>query len=218
MKTITPITYGEAAKSRGGSESTIRNAVRGGVLTRVPGIGRVQHIIEEQLMLFEGKQLSLEKLSTQEQKKWQELKNDVLGDHPPIPPTPPTLTIDTDEIADDIATKVQRKIAKLFAGTIEPQKEPTRSLQENIDIQRIISQRLEATYNLDFVDRAIPQAIRDKDYDTLTHILEQQGYSTEKANELSHTGIDFLSLMSDTLEDSKEAIRTHHTRIDKKAL
>ncbi len=78
----TPIPDRKAASRLGVSYATIRNAADRGDLTRFPMTGQLQHVIEEQVMLFEGmSRIIREKLPPDKLKKWHDINDAVL----PIP-------------------------------------------------------------------------------------------------------------------------------------
>lgn len=75
---ITPIPDKEAAGKISVSYETIRNAVKRGDLTRIPQAGLVQHVAEEQIMLFEGmSRIVREKLPPDKLKQWHEINDAV---------------------------------------------------------------------------------------------------------------------------------------------
>lgn len=78
---LTPISDMEAAKKINVSHKTIRNAVKRGTLTRMQMAGQVQHVAEEQVMLFSGKKLLKDELSTEELRQWQ-IIDDAINQHP----------------------------------------------------------------------------------------------------------------------------------------
>ncbi len=76
---ITPMPDRKAANLLGVSYDTIRNAVKRGDLTRVPQAGLIQHVAEEQVLLFEGmSRIVREKLSSDKLKKWHTI-NDAIA-------------------------------------------------------------------------------------------------------------------------------------------
>lgn len=80
---ITPIPDREAASKLGVAYSTIRNAVDRGDLVRFPMKGQLQHVVEEQLMLFEGmSRIVREKLSPEKLRKWHEINDSVMHSYP----------------------------------------------------------------------------------------------------------------------------------------
>src|SRR6267142_3892053 len=70
---MTPITYEDAANLLGMVPESVRHATARGVLTKLPRFGKAQPIIKEQVLLFQGKRLSLNALSDSELDAWQQL-------------------------------------------------------------------------------------------------------------------------------------------------
>jgi hypothetical protein len=90
----TPIPDREAADLLGVSHSTIRYAVKRGVLTRAPAIGVIQHVVKEQLELFQGKtQVVMSALNKEERQRWELIDTYVTGEsaQPVSPNIPPPM-------------------------------------------------------------------------------------------------------------------------------